>query len=239
MDGWNVERSSATLRALAMAENKKKKFLLVCEGPSDIAIFKRIADKFSAIIEEISPIPSASGSTSYPSHGWSGVQSWCQRMAANKSTGNPLDFYLKFTGADGLIIQLDTDISHLLNINGDYGGSGDRAWCEKAIDSWLSDRKGHPCTHYILCSYATEAWILATYSNSAIGLAKGSVKNYETIQQPDSYLLALGYTKKAGALKKSYQIYSGEKYATRIIRHSRKVAVRCAEFERYVSILNT
>lgn len=219
-------------------DHMTKKFLLVCEGPSDIPIFRRIAKKLGGDIYPVSPIPDAT-SNKYPPHGWTEVSNWCRRMATVSQTGNPIDFYLKWKGADGLIIQIDTDIADKINLGGAVGAKGDKIWCTNAINQWLGSRAGHACTYYILSTFSTETWIAATYSNHKVGYAKGSLKDYEQIPDPQAKLLALGYKGDGGGkLKKSEKQYEQSRYAPRLVDHLGKARVRCKELEKYVSLFS-
>ncbi len=213
-----------------------KKFLLVCEGPSDIAVFEAIAQAHGGKIIEHSPQLDATSST-YPPQGWGAVKNWCLQLAANRSLGNPIDFLLAFKGADGIIIQIDTDIANQIKINGNFGLAGDKGWCKSAIDSWLGKRSGHTKIYYVLCAFSTETWILATYSNRAIGLAGAGLRDYETIPDPQSALIALGYKKNGPtSLFKNKDQYQKPLYAPRVIAHLRKAKARCAALNEYISL---
>ena len=110
------------------------KFLLVCEGPTDIIILKEIATRLSeqygkkAEIIEMSPQLDAT-SGSYPSHGWVEVKNWCKRFSTKSKEeieNMPVwarkileksnwRAFLAINNAKALIIQLDTDIVNQIN----------------------------------------------------------------------------------------------------------------------------
>lgn len=212
-----------------------KRFLLVCEGPSDIALFQTIGKKFDAEIVEFAPQIDATSGT-YPPHGWNQVKNWCLRMGKPGTLGNPIDLFLAFRKADGLIIQLDTDIADCIEIAGSKGPKGDRHWVERAIDTWLGTRAGNPRVHYVLCKYSSETWILSTYSNYRLGFAKGTVKDYESVSNPQDLLLQIGYTRKGGALFKNFDQYMKKKYAPRVVAHLKKARARCSELDRFINL---
>lgn len=207
-----------------------KRYLLVCEGPTDISILEAIAHSLGGGIIELAPKQDATTAT-YPSHGWKAVRDWCQRIGANSSK-NPLEFYLKWHQADGLIIQIDTDIAHFIKIGKKYGASGDSSWCSKAIDNWLGVHHGLAFVHYVLPTYSTESWILATFANSRIGIS--GTRDYESIATPEKYLMSLGYQTVNGKLKKNRQLYKGERYSQRVLKHICKAKRRCSSLNNYV-----
>lgn len=213
-----------------------KKYLLVCEGPTDIVIFNQIATHLGGTIVEISPTKDATSNT-YPPQGWGEVRNWCMRQGKSNMKGNPLEFYRRFHNADGIIIHIDTDIAHHLKINGKTGVPGDKNWCGQAIDLWLGSHKGLASTHYILTTHSTETWILATYSNTKLGLAAKSLQDYETILTPQVSLQRLGYAVDGnGELKKSGKRYRTSKYAPRIVCHLSKAKHRSAELRKFVDL---
>lgn len=212
-----------------------KKYLLVCEGPTDIVILNRVAEHLGGKIVEISPTKDATSNT-YPPQGWTEVKNWCMRHGKMKMKGNPLEFYMRMHKADGFIIQIDTDIANYIKLQGQTGVPGDKLWCGSAIDQWLGTNSGLATTHYILTTQSTEIWIVATYSNTRLGLPANSLKDYETITDPQLQLVQLGYAVEKGALKKSEKQYRMPEYAQRIVEHLSKAKHRSAELKKFVDL---
>ncbi|MDX7924070.1 hypothetical protein SJS82_19270 [Aeromonas media] len=239
-------------------------YLLVCEGPTDIEIIKAVAAKISQIkgrdieIRELSPTRDAT-TKRYPEHGWKGVRGWCRlygdgvRVGAHQNAAMAnamLDAFalnkaknsknwralVAIEKAKGVIIQMDTDIAHDLNVNGLRGVSGDRAHCHAAISNWLGLTENAENLYYLLPSFATENWILAMHDESdAIFNGMPRPINYESISEPCDVMVSGGYKsyfskrKQKHVLDKDCDLY--KKYGEQIGNKIDVVKSRCAEFD--------
>ncbi|MBL0571908.1 hypothetical protein JD522_00440 [Aeromonas hydrophila] len=229
-------------------------YLLVSEGPSDIAILKAVAGKLSAMndrdieIRELSPARDQT-TNRYPRHGWKEVKSWCiangdATPPANSIMANALAKLKKnwkalvaISKAKGLIIQLDTDIAHHLKINGSHGQPGDRAHCHAAILSWLGLTIVPQELYFLLPSFSTENWILATHSeDESIFDIYPKPLNYECISDPCTLMTTAGYALKGdGSISKDYELYST--YGQKICANMVDVRTRCLEFDAFCNYL--
>lgn len=227
------------------------KFLLVCEGPTDVAFFKELGEQFGRDrncviqIEEISPQRDAT-SGGWPPHGWTAVKDWCEHwrvksdeeIAACPSPFAPIlkrrnwKNLMQSSSADGLIIQMDTDIAEKINNEPDLIENR-RVYCEKAMLRWLKDNKASQQGIYLLLpSYATETWILATHSPTDPVFSDLSMPfDYESVSDVEQRLLALGYRRKTEKgrkrLAKKYNLY--RTYGDRVYQYSETVQNRCRE----------
>lgn len=242
--------------------NVGKKYLLVSEGPTDFVILKHIAGKISAssgkdiIIIEMSPARDATSGT-YPPHGWGGVKRWCKKYSRNK---NPQELnklapmarqmlqrlnwpaLIALNKADGIIIQMDTDIAHLLNDPIVYKvGSSRRAHCESSIVLWLNEKTKPDEIYLVISSCAIETWILSTHDPAESifsDLSKGF--DYEEISDVETRLVALGYAsyndRGTRRLKKSPSS-TYEAHGTLVADKLDVVRTRCAEVEAFCTHL--
>lgn len=192
-----------------------KKYLLVCEGPTDFIIIKHISRKISSAIGsvvdiiEISPTPDATTGT-YPPHGWGGIKAWCRKYSRNKSLASvshlpPLQQQLllrlnwpaliAINDADGIIIQIDSDIAHLLNSNAPYQLGGCRSThCYNEILFWLSEGQKPQEIYLAISALAIETWLLATHpptDNVFSNLLQNF--NYEAVADFEDRLVTLKY----------------------------------------------
>ncbi len=240
-----------------MASNNKV-FLLVCEGPTDIEIIKAISDKISEItgsgigidIRELSPVKDQT-SGNYPSHGWTEVKSWCERYSirkqivvsddmptwekelASKARANRWDVLLNAANADGLIIQLDTDIAEEMTHDIFSPANIDRrTFCENAINHWLSESDKPNKMFYVLPTFSSETWLLASHEPEIH-------TNYETIQDVETRLIPLGYKTKLKngrpRLKKIPRFYRA--YSERMVSKLDIVRGRCSECDNFCKFL--
>ena len=237
-----------------------KKYLLVCEGPTDFeilsAISKNIENKNGHSIEIVPLSPQIDATSgSYPPHGWTAVRLWCKSNRV-KSQGDvaSLDDKLRevalrknwlalvaVSGADGLIIQLDTDIAeHIVDLAPPFLGSGvtRREFCDTAIAKWLGVKKIHPNMFLVLSSHSTETWLLAMHDPEDAVFADLTVPfNYEDIPDPEDRLLVLGYKKKSGRLHKKPSVYEG--YAHTLVGRLTQVRQRCVEAEVFCDFIES
>lgn len=195
--------------------NVSKKYLLVSEGPTDFIIIKHISRKISSTIGsavnivEISPTPDATTGT-YPGHGWGGIKAWCRKYSRNKSPASvshlpPLQQQLllrlnwpaliAINGADGIIIQIDSDIAHLLKSSTPYQpGSCRSTHCYNEVLFWLNEDQKPQEIYLAISALAIETWLLATHpptDKAFNNLPKNF--NYETVSDFEDRLVALKY----------------------------------------------
>lgn len=236
---------------------KPEIYLLVCEGPTDTFVIKEIAKKISdqtgkkIQINLLSPKRDAT-TKKFPPHGWEEVRAWCDHYG-NKPI-NPADKSLfahlartkhwrnqvAFVNAKGLIIHIDTDIAHLI-----YGlptkfTSGSlvarKRFCTQAILNWLREPTLPKEMHFVLATYSTETWLLATYDrvNTVFGDLPATF-NFEEVVDPGERLIILGrqtYTDPATGrirLNKHESVYKG--YAKEIANNLTKVQSECDEVD--------
>lgn len=195
----------------------KKKFLLVSEGPTDHVIIKEVAKTISSAtgkeieVIELSPQRDATSGT-YPGHGWNGIQSWCKKFSLK--TPESLSHLpptaqqylmrqnwralLAFDSADGLIIQLDTDIAEqLTELKNIQPGECRKTHCSESVLSWLNESAISTELYLALTSHSIETWILATHPPTAdIFKDLPANFNYEEITDVEDRLLSLGYASK-------------------------------------------
>lgn len=226
------------------------KYLLVCEGPTDIeildAIAKGIANKNGHTIEIVALSPQLDATSgTYPSHGWTAVRTWCKtnraKTAADVAALDPLlrpvalrknwKTLVAASGASGIIIQLDTDIAELivdLPVIFANAGVSRRDYCNAAIASWLNVPKVEAGMFLILSTYSTETWLLACHDvNDPVFSDIPGPFNFEDIQDIEIRLMALGYKRKSGRLSKKPQLY--KRYAQDLINNLVKVRAECVE----------
>lgn len=234
---------------------KKLLFLLVCEGPSDIPVIRRVAEeicrtaKKDVEVRHISPQQDSTGA--WERHGYVGVTKWCalyghkDEKALEKLSEDLKKAVLRrnwqalvtASAADGLIIQMDTDIADQLNFlpeRFDEKKHNRRVYCQDSLLKKLGLASIPENLILLLPSFSTETWILATFDDNHVV--------FETIPKPipfealdncENLLISAGYKKerKNGKyrLKKSHDIYIP--YAEQIVSHFNRVTSRCKEFE--------
>ncbi len=251
-----------------MASPDKKIYLLVCEGPTDIAVIMALAQKVQETIgkdveiRELSPTQDKTSGV-YPSQGWTAVKSWCEKFSINKNIVIPdgledwkkkllsqklslrWDTLVKMSGADGIILQIDTDIAEEMS-HADFSTSGmtRKQFSYAAVNLWLNEANKPDDFYYVMSTFSTETWLLATHEpsdNAAILGDLAAVGDYETIDNIEARLIALGYPKqkKKGQdrLKKEPAIY--KKYGERIASKIDLVKSRCAEADNLISFLES
>jgi len=231
-----------------------KLYLLVCEGPTDILVIDKIAKKISenisnsVNIREISPQKDAT-TNRYPNHGWEAVKRWCKLYGRSiVETGDPLiDFAAKrkswkaelaISQANGLIIQIDTDIvQYITDLIPNYSGTtkkSRKSFAKKAILNWLGETTKPDEIYLLLSTTSTETWILATHDR--IESVFNDLPNdfdFEDIENVIERLFTLGYASyidSQGKEKLSKSDY--RPYAQKIIDHLDKVRLECEEVEK-------
>lgn len=242
---------------------KKLKYLLVCEGPTDIALLKKLTKKLSndlnADIEIAELAPQVDATTGlWPAHGWGAVRSWCYswKVKTEEELSNAPPFMIDllkrrtwkaliaFNNADGLIIQMDTDIAECItDLSTPFDPINDnrRDYCRDAILYWLSESNQSNDKPFILLpSYALESWLLATHSpENTIFNDLPKPLDYEKITDLESRLISLGYAKKRNKgrdrLVKTYAVYNT--YADIIHTNFENVSQRCSEAKAYLDFI--
>lgn len=236
---------------------KKLIFLLVCEGPSDIPIIKRVTEEIckqtGKTVEVRHISPQQDGTGCWERHGWTGVMRWCGLYGDKKQ--EDLDklpetirhsvkrknwrALLQLGNADGLIIQMDTDIAHeLTNLPDrfDITENSRRKYCEDSILSKIGMINTDPNLVLLLPSFSTETWIVATFDESHY-IFKNEQKpiEFEKLSNCEQLLIDIGMKKerKKGKykLKKSHDIYI--QHAETIVNNIETVKKRCAEVNTY------
>lgn len=238
-----------------------KKYLLVSEGPTDYLVIKEIASSLKSAngddveISLLAPQTDAT-SGSYPSHGWGGIKAWCVKFSTKdedelKALPLPTRQYLMrqnwrallaINGADGLIVQLDTDIAHDLNTPNPFAlGSCRTQHCNDSILFWLREKSTSPELYLALTAYALETWLLATHEPTEPVFADLNPGfDYESLADFEERLITLGYptVKKSGRtrFKKSpFTRYEG--YGKKIVTNLADVRRRCNAAEQLCSHL--
>ena len=251
-----------------MASPNNKIFLLVCEGPTDIEVIRALSQKVqerigsSIEIRELSPTQDKT-TGNYPSQGWTAVKSWCETYSLNKKIVIPPDIedwrkrllekkisfrwdtLIKMSGADGIIVQIDTDIAEKMT-HADFTASGQtrKEFSLDAVNLWLSEDEQPDSFYYLMSTYSTETWLLASHEINENPLVLNdlkSISDFESIVDAEARLIAMGYAKykKDGIvrLKKEPAIYKryGEKIASKIDL----VKARCSEANNFYIFLES
>lgn len=189
-------------------------FLLVCEGQSDILVMKEIAKKVSSEIgknieiREHAPVRDAT-SREYPSYGWKEVRHWCRTNGHAKNiAGNGLlalaakrKNWRSLIGIDGIvgfIIHIDTDIVQFIDeLPSGYTGKTKKErkkFSKNAILNWLDENDIPSEMHFVLSTYSTETWLLATHlRDEDVFKDLAQDFDYEEINDEKERLIALNY----------------------------------------------
>lgn len=233
-----------------------KLYLLVCEGPTDSIVLEKVAKKISEDsnnsieIRELSPQRDASTGR-YPKHGWEEVRQWCRlygkstdisgrSIEALKARGKKWQALVALSNANGLIIQIDTDIAeYIVDLLPLYRGSTKRArknFLKRAILSWLGESTLPDKVYILLSTYSTENWILATYDRiESIFDDLPENFDFEDIENALERLFNLGYDSYIDPvtgkekLNKDLNIY--KQYAKHIMDNLEKVRIECEEVD--------
>ena len=235
-----------------------KLYLLVCEGYTDILVIDKIAKKISenrnerVVIRELSPQKHAT-TNRYPSHGWEEVRRWCKTYGKTIDVDdNPFAILaqkrnwralVKISKADGLIIQMDTDIvQYITELIPNYTGVTKKSrknFAKKAILNWLGENNTPNEIYLLLSTQSTETWLLSTHDrveNVFSDLPKDF--DYEDIVDVIERLLKLGYLSyidDTGKTKFSKSNY--KPYAQKIADNLDKVREECEEAEKLCQYL--
>lgn len=193
----------------------EKIFLLVCEGPTDFYVIEKLANQLEKntgnkiTIRPLSPRPG--NNNEWPSQGWTGVKKWCETYGSTRDDiiqkiphqamqemARRLNWraLIKAANADGLIIQIDSDIAEEIKDPAAFNPNTAhrRDHLEGAISFWLNEPIDPTHTYLAVTSYALESWILATHNRNHpafAGLPQDF--NYEEIADPEARMIALGY----------------------------------------------
>ena len=242
-----------------------KKYLLVCEGPTDILVIDKIAKNISENIndtieiQELAPRRDAT-TYRYPSHGWEEVRKWCKVYGKNADIDdNPFAeliqkrnwrALLKISNANGLIIQMDTDIVEYITdliprYNSSTGSTKNsrKQFAKRAILSWLGEEEIPNEIYLLLSTTSTETWILATHDRvENIFNDLPSDFDFEDINDVINRLFDLGYASYINRegmkkLKKDLEIY--KTYAQRITDNLEKVCSECEEANKICNLFSS
>ncbi|WP_155634964.1 hypothetical protein [Burkholderia cepacia] len=232
----------------------KKKFLLVCEGPTDIQIINKISKSVTNAngneIEVVPLSPQMDATTGvYPAHGWTAVRTWCKANATKSAASVAhLPEVLRAaalrknwraiaaaSGSDGVIVQIDTDIAEMIvDAPTTFAASGKsrRAFCNDAILTWLSEAMLDPKMFLILPTYASETWLLACHApTDAVFSDLPANFSYDDIVDVEDRLISLGYKHKfkngIKRLDKKQKYY--ENHVTNLASNLVTVRQRCNE----------
>ncbi|MEZ8373686.1 hypothetical protein AB6C91_05200 [Vibrio cyclitrophicus] len=241
---------------------KKLKYLLVCEGPTDVAFLKRLASKLGqdlgaeVTIQELSPQKDAT-TGEWPAHGWNAVRTWCKswRVKSDADLANIPPHFVELakrrtwkalvqTSADGLIIQMDTDIAEdIADLDERYPNTtlSRREFCEQALFNWINESEtSEEKPVFLLPSYAMETWLLALYDPSENVFSDLDVDfDYEDIVNLEERLISLGFSskKKKGVDRLAKKDHRYLNYADRVHGNFQTVKSRCSEAEKFEKFL--
>lgn len=231
-------------------------YLLVSEGPTDILVIKKIAEQISKVekkkieIRELSPQKDAT-TNRYPSHGWEEVRRWCKLYGnSDVKTLSPFEGLVSkqknwkasiaIANADGLIIQIDTDIVEFIeDLIPSYKGSTKKSrknFAKKAVLNWLGE-VSIPDKIYLLPSTScTETWLLATHDKQDVVFNDlNNNFDFENLDNVEDRLLLLGYPSYIhhetgkNKLQKNLDLYKN--YATKIASNLSQVCLECEEVD--------
>lgn len=243
-------------------DSKLDKYLLVCEGPTDTYIIKRLASKIyedlGKPVEIIALAPQIDATTgTWERHGWGGVRNWCKKfgvktpqdIAAVHPNLRPLlarqswQALMAIRGAKGLIIQIDSDIAEQIKDIPAFNPAVKhrRDYCEEALHHWLNEKPSKTMVHFAITSFAIETWLLATLDPANIAFASLTAPyNLEDLSDWEARLIAAGFKahNKDGAIrlqKSPSERY--EAYGEQIANSSLIVRQKCASAESLCSFL--
>jgi len=222
-----------------------KVFLLVSEGPTDYYVIKRMADEISKVIGRkieirlMSPKPDAT-TGHFEAHGWGGVKRTCEGLRV-RSPAELQKMIPKIQervqrsnwhnillggGADGIIVQMDSDVAHQIDLNNPFDPLSEtrKSYSKKTLMKWIGQKADDPRLYYAISDMSLETWILATYSRSDAIFSDLPVGfNFSDISDVEDRLIKAGLPSKKfngrKRLKKtpatSYQLY-GENVAKKL-----------------------
>ena len=238
----------------------RKKYLLVCEGPTDILVINKIAKKISQSadvqieIQELSPQRDAT-TRRYPNHGWEEVRQWCRLYGTSIDiTSNSIEALaakdrnwrtqLALSGAEAIIIQMDTDIvSYITDLATSYAGTTKQArkgFAQNAILNWLGESSLPDSIYLLLSTQSTETWLLATHERTEEVFSNLSDNfDFENIDNVIELLCSLNFQyicyDEGNRKKLSKSNYTP--YAMKIIENLQKVRRECDEVEKFCTFL--
>lgn len=239
------------------------KFLLVAEGPTDIKFIEQLCRKISSDvgkdvkIQELSPQIDAT-SSNYPPHGWTAVRKWClgnrspapnsqqanSNLLAVRASRKNWKALLSISKADGLIIQIDSDIAEHINdlpLSFVNSGKDRRSYCGEALSFWMNeDVEESKKIITLISTYSLETWLLATHNESdEIFNGLNKPLDYESISNVEALLVAKGYRSKSLGANRGRKLTKRPKdypeYANEVYANLRTVRLRCPELDRFVS----
>ncbi|MBF0621727.1 MAG: hypothetical protein HQL54_07335 [Magnetococcales bacterium] len=218
---------------------------VVSEGPSDFPLIKGVVDEIARRQKKevtcnlLEPQISASGQKG----GWKNIRNWCWNQSRK-----PAGLDLLFFRADILLIQMDTDISDGLSLDGKEWPGGDtqerKNWCASALNSWLGAFYSDERLIYLLSTMSIETWLLSTYGpENAPDYFSRQVPDYETIPDPEGCLLELGYERKRSSsikLKKNSPLFEDDpRYRQRLQNNLDTARNRCPELDQFCHFLES
>ena len=230
----------------------EKKYLLVCEGPTDFFVIEKISERLEEItgkkitIRPLSPRPNPA-TNEWPPQGWTAVKDWCRiykskneadldeikipavREFARRQNWRAL---IQADNADGIILQIDTDIAECIKEPNEFNAATThrREHLKGAIEFWLGENVTSDQIYLAITSHALEAWILATHDRTDPVFSDLHPNfNYEDITDPEERMIVLGYesTQKDGRnrIKKCERTY--KTYGTKISQNLESVREKC------------
>jgi hypothetical protein len=238
-------------------------FMLVCEGPSDILVIKKIAEKISQEtgrkieIRDHAPIRDST-TGEYPEFGWKKVRQWCRLNGSSENIEEESIFaliakrkswraYIGFDNILGFIIHLDTDIAHVIDqLPFSLPASSIRSrkkHCKKALLNWLDEKNKPDEVYFLLPTHSTETWLLSTHErNETVFNDLPKNFDFEKIDDVEKRLIDFGYKThidKEGNTRftKHENVYKS--YAQRIINELTKVRSNCLEADLFCKNLES
>lgn len=235
----------------------RKKYLLVCEGPTDILVINKIAKKISQSvdveieIQELSPQRDAT-TKRYPNHGWEEVRQWCRLYGTSNIASNSIEALaaknknwrtqVALSRAEAIIIQMDTDIvSYITDLATAYAGTTKQArkrFAQNAIVNWLGESSLPDSIYLLLSTQSTETWLLATHERTEEVFSNLSDNfDFEDIDNVIELLCSLNFQCYDDGNRKKLSKKNYEPYAMKIIENLQKVRSECDEAENFCTFL--
>ena len=225
-------------------------YLLVCEGGTDVQVLRSLVEKCGHKVRTLKPSLDAT-SGYYEAFGWLALIEWCvdnhQKIRGRLVTA----------GAECLLVHLDTDITdktekvggdgtklsmsptaskvvEQLGTNHKMSSMSRRDCCVAALNKALNSSQMPATCYYILPTMATETWLLACYDvrthPGVFAKHPGNPGNYESYQDPEAMLVAIGLSKTPRCrLKKTPELY--QNYAQKLVKNLPKARKRCPELD--------
>lgn len=218
----------------------ENKYLLVCEGQTDFFVIHEISNTLSAKTgKKISVVPLSpqqdATTGAWPRHGWTAIRRWC-KLYGNKTEADLADVppllkaaalrrnwraLLQLQGADGIIIQIDTDIAEEISDLPPFNNAINHrsTHVRDAVEFWLNDNLYAPKIYLALTTYALESWILATHPKTdPVFSDLPRTFNIEDVENIEDRLIGLGYKSKKinGQIRLSKKESLFKQYALRV-----------------------